>query len=152
MKRLFAILPYLVMVCAYIAVPVAVLIYGNALFLGLKHYFVPPIAILVLCALTRPGPFFLAGVAVSVAITFFIYFSINWVAVRPDGLLGLGHIFSLPGLLLGAVSSAIAQRKRLSSPISAFLLGIAGACGGFLLFQLSLCNALMYCGPLSLFQ
>ena len=77
--------------------------------------------------------------------------SINWNATRPEGLLGLGHLFSLPGAFIGVLVTAIVARKKAAThPFVLFLFGFVGLLVGYFLNQLVVCNTVMWCGPLSL--
>jgi hypothetical protein len=128
-----------------------VLIEGDALYIGLWYYLFVPFAILGLCAIIRPKPFFFFGASLALSITFISYLLINWGASRPDGLLGLGHLFSLPGALIGVLIAASISKRHVfvGSPL-ATIVGFLGVSLGFLSNQLLVCNTVMWCGPLSL--
>lgn len=124
---------------------------GDALYLGLWYYIAVPVVILGACAAFRPVPLFLFGAACAIAISMLALMSVNWLAVRPEGLLGLGHIFSLPGAFVAALGTAFfAKKKQITRPFAAFLLGLGGYGGGYFINQLVVCNTLMWCGSLSL--
>jgi hypothetical protein len=128
-----------------------VLFKGDALYLGLWYYLAVPIAVLSICAAFRLAPYFLFGTASAIAISMLAVMSINWRASRPEGLLGLGHVFSLPGALVGAMAVAFVARKlRIANPLVAFLFGLAGFGVGYFFNQILVCNTVMWCGPLSL--
>ena len=67
---------------------------------------------------------------------------------QPQGLLGLGHLFSLPGLGIAAVMAAVAARRRRARPWMAFAAGLAACSIGFAVAQIVACRSLMYCGAL----
>jgi hypothetical protein len=124
---------------------------GDALYLGNWYYIAVPLITLGVCAAIRPAPLFLSGVELAIASSMIALMSVNWRAARPDGLLGLGHIFSLPGAFIGVVATAYVARKlQIVRPFGAFLLGLGGFGGGYLLNHLLLCNTVMWCGPMSL--
>lgn len=124
---------------------------GDALYLGIWYYFAVPIVILGACAALRPTPLFLTGTSFGIAITLLCVMSINWGASRPEGLLGLGHVFSLPGAIIGAVLAAsLAKRKFENKPFTALLLGLSSLLIGYFMNQVVICNTVMWCGPLSL--
>lgn len=131
-------------------VAATVLTKGDALYIGLWYYILVPLTILGLCAAIRPQPFFLLGASVALSITFIAYLRINWGASYPDGLLGLGHLFSLPGALIGAVIAAIASKRHVFvGSFLAIVVGFLGVSVGFFCNQLLVCNTFMWCGPLS---
>jgi hypothetical protein len=124
---------------------------GDALYLGLWYYITVPLVILGVCAAIRPAPLFLSGVGLAIAISMLVLMSVNWRAARPEGLLGLGHIFSLPGAIVVVVAAALRARNlQIVRPFPAFLLGFGGYGGGYFMNQLLVCNTVMWCGPMSL--
>jgi hypothetical protein len=135
------------------SVVAAVLIRGDSLYVGLWYYFAVPAVFIGLCALFRPAPPLLLGVNVALIVSFISYLSINWLASKPEGLLGLGHIFSLPGALVGSLAvAAAAKRYGILSPVALLFLGIGGTGGGFLINQLVVCNTVMWCGKILSFS
>jgi hypothetical protein len=134
-----------------LATLILVLAKDDALYLGLWYYVAVPIGVLGICAAFQLAPFFLFGTSFAVASSMLAVMSVNWTASRPEGLLGLGHLFSLPGAFVGAIAAAFITRKRqVANPFLAFLLGVAGFGTGYFLNQLLICNTVMWCGPLSL--
>ena len=128
-----------------------VIVKGDALYLGLWYYFVVPVILLGPCTALRAKPLFLFGASLALSITLIFYMAVNWRAARPEGLLGLGHVSSLPGALLGAIIAAVLLRRYVSaSQVFALLAGFAGFIVGFFINQLLICNTVMWCGPLSL--
>ncbi|MFT3959834.1 hypothetical protein [Propionivibrio sp.] len=134
-----------------IVMVIAVILRGDALYLGLWYYIAVPTLILGVCIAIRPAPLFLSGTAVVIAASMVALMAVNWTQSSPEGLLGLGHIFSLPGAVIATVIVAsVARKKCLSQPIALFLLGLGGYGTGYFLNQLVVCNTVMWCGPLSL--
>ena len=128
-----------------------VIVKGDALYLGLWYYFVVPAVLLGLSAALRAKPLFLLGASLAISITLIVYMTVNWRAARPEGLLGLGHIFSLPGAAVGALIAVVLLRRHTSAGSAlALVFGFAGVAVGFLINQLLVCNTVMWCGPLSL--
>ena len=128
-----------------------VLLRGDSLSIGVWYYIAVPLASFVIGAIGYPKPLFQFGNSLAVATTFIIYLSINWHASHSDGLLGLGHLFSLPGAALGVfLSTYLLDRQESPSVIFSFLAGLLGFSVGFFLNQLYVCNTDMWCGPLSL--
>lgn len=130
---------------------IVVLFKGDALYLGLWYYLTVPIVVLGICAAFQIAPFFLFGTSIAIAISMLALMSVNWRATSPDGLLGLGHLFSLPGAFVGALAVAFFARKlAVANPFFTFLLGVAGFGVGYFVNQLLVCNTVMWCGLLSL--
>ncbi|UWX04228.1 hypothetical protein H1235_02575 [Pseudoxanthomonas sp. NC8] len=125
------------------------LLAGDPVYVGLWYYLAVPAVALGLTALLRARPLFLSGASLAVAITLLAYMCINWRAARPDGLVALGHLFSLPGAAVGLLLAAVPVR-RARHPLAALLLGLGGLLGGFLANQLVVCNTVMWCGPFSM--
>lgn len=123
---------------------------GDALYVGAWYYTVIPFVIIGLCALLKPKPFFLLGASLGLAATYVVYLAINWRSEDPEGLLALGHLFSLPGALIAVLAVASRSRHRNSvTPIMGFAYGAGGLITGFCINQLVVCNTLMWCGPFS---
>lgn len=128
-----------------------VLIKGDPLYIGVWYYIAVPAITLGLCSTFRPAPLFLSGVASAITLSMLALMSINWSAERPEGLLGLGHVFSLPFAIIVVLGSAFfIRKKQISRPHTAFLVGLIGFGGGYFVNQLLVCNTLMWCGSLSL--
>ena len=128
-----------------------IILKSDALYVGLWYYIAVPVVILGACTALRPAPLFLFGAASATAISMLAVMSINWNATRPEGLLGLGHLFSLPGAFIGVLVTAIVARKKAAThPFVLFLFGFGGLLVGYILNQLVVCNTVMWCGPLSL--
>lgn len=124
---------------------------GDALYLGLWYYIAVPVVVLGACATIRPAPLFLSGAELAIAISMLALMSVNWCADRPEGLLGLGHIFSMPGAFIVVVTTAFVTKKmQIVRPFPAFLLGLGGCGGGYFLNQQVVCNTVIWCGPMSL--
>lgn len=131
-------------------VPILVLGIGDGMYVGLWYYFAVPLVILGVSAAFKLTSSFYTGVSTAIAISFIIYLNINWTAERPDGLLGLGHIFSLPGaFLLVMITAYLLKRKNNRLPAQNLILGFFSFALGFFLNQIVLCNSLMYCAVLS---
>lgn len=110
---------------------------------------VVPITAIAIGVIAGAKPLFLLGTSLAVSVTLLGYVAINLSLARPDGLLALGHLLSLPGAAVGTLIGAFLSR-RLSNQISVMALGFTGALVGFFLNQLFVCNTLMWCGALSL--
>ncbi|MBC8650699.1 hypothetical protein GYM54_07970 [Pseudomonas sp. MTM4] len=128
---------------------VAQLLFGDPLYIGTWYYLVVPVTAIAIGLIARATPLFLLGTSVAISVTLLAYVAINLSLARPEGLLTLGHLFSLPGAAIGTLIGALLSR-RLSRLFSAMALGFAGALVGFFLNQLVVCNTLMWCGAFSL--
>ncbi|AOO65646.1 hypothetical protein [Sulfurospirillum halorespirans] len=131
-------------------VPILVLGIGDGLYIGLWYYFIVPLIILGLSSAFKLTSSFYTGVSTAIAISFIIYLNINWTAKIPEGLLGLGHIFSLPGAFLTVMITAFWLKKKNNHlPAQNLRVGFFSFTIGFLLNQIVICNLWMYCGVLS---
>jgi hypothetical protein len=135
-------------VAAALPLPVAVWLVGDPLFMGRWYGLAVPAAAIGLAMLFRVRAFFLTGVSLAATLTLLAYMLITVYVVRQQGLLGLGHLASLPGAGLGIVAGA-GLLRRWPGPLAGLFCGSLGLLGGFLLNQLVVCNTLMWCGPLS---
>lgn len=135
-------------VAAALPLPAIAWLAGDPLFIGPWYYLAVSAGAIGLAAMLRGRPPFLSGVSCAATITLLAYMAINWHAARPEGLLGLGHLASLPGAGMGIVVGAILARWHRGG-VAIFLCGLLGLLGGFLLNQLAVCNTLIWCGPLS---
>lgn len=111
-----------------------------------------PVVALLPGLLLRAPPLFLTGTTAAALASLLIYVAIQSSLSRPDGLLALGHLFSLPGLLAGAGVSAWLLRHGMKASLPWRVAGVAflGAAGGFMVAQMIVCNTLMYCAALSI--
>jgi hypothetical protein len=112
--------------------PLIVLTVGDPLYIGLWYYLVIPAFVIGLGVLLDAPPPYVAGASLAAAVSLLGYMSINMFAARPEGLLGLGHLFSLPGAVIGYfVAMRFAKR---SSRLPAILaLGFLGWAVGFVI-------------------
>ena len=129
-------------------VPIFVMCVGGPMYMGLWYYFLVSIIALILAMLFQVKAFFLSGTALICAISFLPYMLFNVFATRPEGLIGLGHFFSLPGAILGLSTGAFISKKY-KKPVTILCCAILGIGVGFFVNQLLMCNIVMWCGPLS---
>jgi hypothetical protein len=129
--------------------PITVLTTGDPLFFGLWYYLIIPIVTIGTGMLMRAPPPYLTGASLAVAAAFLVYMMVNYTATQPEGLLGLGHLFSLPGGMIGHLLGVVLS-KRQAGLMTPLAFGILGWGIGFFVNQLVVCNTVMYCGPLSL--
>ncbi|MHA6195424.1 hypothetical protein ACX3YG_13745 [Pseudomonas wadenswilerensis] len=124
---------------------------GDTLYIGSWYYLAVPLATLLPGLMWRAPALFLSGSAVAALASLLLYMAIMASLKQPEGLLGLGHFFSAPGLLAGAAFAAwlLRSRVRVTLPWLVAGIGFLGAALGFLIAQLLVCSSVMYCGVLS---
>ena len=127
---------------------VTVLVVGDALYIGLWYYIAIPLVAYLLTLPFKPKQFFLTGISLAILLTYIPYFYHNLFAERPEGLLGLGHLFSLPGLAVAIVLVSLYLKAKTLSPILLFTISFIGALFGYLINQFIVCNTVIYCGSL----
>lgn len=133
-----------------LTVVTVVVLFGDPLYLGVWYYLVVPFVIVGICFAIRPAPMFLTGAATAITTSLLAVMVVNWTAAKPEGLLGLGHIFSLPGGVMAAIVSAFFARSTAGAkPVKQFALGFVGFGLGYFVNQLVVCNTVMWCGFLS---
>ncbi|CAK15337.1 hypothetical protein; putative membrane protein [Pseudomonas entomophila L48] len=125
---------------------------ANPLYIGSGYLIAVPVAALILGLILRPPALFLTGATAAAVATLLIYMNIMSRPGRPEGLTGLGHVFSVPGMLAGVGGAAWLLRYRVKAnlPWIVASIGFLGAALGFMVSQMVLCNTLMFCGSLSI--
>ena len=103
-------LPQRIIWGGYFLLVFAVIVAGDSLYTLYLYPVIVPIVVLEICSWRQPRSFYLCGVAVVLYLSLFCYLSMNWFAAKPEGLLALGHMFSLPGLVVGAIAFAWLDR------------------------------------------
>jgi len=127
---------------------VTVLVIGDFMYIGIWYYLAIPIVAYLLSLPFKPQNFFLTGIILTILLSYIPYFYYNITAQRPEGLLGLGHLFSLFGLALGILVAGFYLKGKTLKPWSVLTISFAISFSGFFLNQLVVCNTLMYCGKL----
>ncbi|MHC8412558.1 hypothetical protein ACYZTR_21210 [Pseudomonas sp. Hz4] len=124
---------------------------ADPLYAGSWYLLSVPVATLLPGLILRAPALFLTGTTAAAIASLLIYMKIMFSLARPEGLLVLGHLFSMPGMLVGTGVSAWLLRYRVKASLSWLVAGIAflGATIGFMIAQMILCSTLMYCGALS---
>ncbi|MBP5077720.1 hypothetical protein HUS84_27905 [Pseudomonas chlororaphis] len=79
---------------------------ANPLYTGAWYLIAVPLATVVLGVILRVPALFLTGATAAAVGTLLIYMNIMFSLEHPDGLLALGHVFSMPGMLAGIGVSA----------------------------------------------
>ncbi|WP_090435505.1 hypothetical protein [Duganella sp. CF458] len=127
----------------------ATFIFGDPAYLGPWYYALAWCGLVGLIQIAKAPPLSTLGAATALAATFLGYWAWQASLVRPEGLLGLGHLFSLPGLAVAAVVAALYARRRSLRPATAFAVTFVGCFAGFGAAQLAACRIVIYCGPIS---
>lgn len=125
---------------------------GNTLYLGFWYLIGVPVVMLLPGLILRSRALFLTGTTVAVVVTLLVYMVIISSSGRDGGLVGLGHLFSVPGMVVGTSVSAWLLRFRVNTSLPWIVAGIAflGAGFGFMIAQVFVCTTAMYCGALSM--
>lgn len=127
----------------------AVFLFGDRAYLGLWYYLLTWGGLIGLVQAMKAPPFSTLGATVALTATLLGYWAWQASLARPEGLLGLGHVFSLPGFAVGALIATFVARRRGYTPATAFAVTFAGCCVGFGAAQFAICRTLFYCGPIS---
>ncbi|KQZ31804.1 hypothetical protein [Duganella sp. Root1480D1] len=127
----------------------ALLIFGDPVYLGPWYYVLAWCGLAGMIQLLKAPPLSTLGATTALSATFLGYWAWQASLSRPEGLLGLGHLFSLPGLVLAAVVVALLARRRGLPPATACATTFVACCAGFGIAQLVVCRTALYCGPLS---
>lgn len=122
---------------------------GDILFIGHWYYTSVFVVIFILSTLIKTKPLFISGAIFAAGLTFGVYIRANWTPSATNDLLGLGHIFSLPGAFIGLLfTGAISRLSKYYKPALAFTTGFLGFGIGFLVNQVVLCSTVLACGVL----
>lgn len=134
----------------------AVLLYASMgadpLYTG-QGYLIAVFAVTLVPGLILRAPaLFLSGTTVTAIASLLVYMKIMSSLDRIEGMLALGHMLSVPGMLVGAGGSAWLLRYRVKTRLPWMVagIGVLGAALGFMVAQMVVCNTMMYCGVLSL--
>ena len=127
----------------------ATFIVGDPIYAGAWYYLIAWFGLVGLVQLAKAPPLLTTGAAAALAASFLFYWVWQASLPQPDGLLGLGHLFSLPGLGIAAVIAAVVAHRRQMLPRTAFAIGLLACCAGFATAQFVVCRSMMYCGALS---
>ena len=135
---------------------VVVFIMGDPLYLGVWYYIIVAIIAYFLAWCFKVKPLFLTGCALAILFSYIPYFLYNMFAARPEGLIGLGHLFSLPGLALGILFTGSYLKNKPFHPAKILVLSLLGVLLGFIINQIIVCNSVLHCSgfiwPISMFS
>ncbi|MVV51725.1 hypothetical protein EJA72_26285 [Pseudomonas sp. PB120] len=123
----------------------------NPLHTGIWYLVAVPVVAFVPGLILRVPALFLTGTTATAVASLLIYMKIMSSLDHTEGMFALGHVFSMPGMLVGAGVSAWLLRYRVKASLPWIVAGIGflGAALGFMVAQMIVCNTLMYCGALS---
>jgi hypothetical protein len=120
---------------------------GDPLFVGAWYYLAVPVVLIGGAALVQPQMWLLVGIALASSLSFLAYQWVQLTAQRVEGLLGLGHLFAMPGALIAALAIAgISRRWDWDDPRGLFVAGLVASAVGFMIAQVIVCNTVFYCG------
>jgi len=122
---------------------------GDPLYVGIPYYVLAWLVLVGVAQIARVPPLFTAGASAALGASVLLYWAWQASLPRPEGMLGLGHVFALPGLAVGLIAAWFALRRRGPRPVAAFAVAFLACCIGFGIAQLVLCRTGMYCGRLS---
>lgn len=118
-------------------VPLLVITYGDYLYAGLWYYLVIPLVAWLIAIIFCSRTGFLSGLAIALALEYILFLQVNWRADHQEGLVGLVHLFSLPGVLLGVIySSRLLEKKPRKSWLAVLFISCASVLAGFTLMQI----------------
>ena len=127
---------------------VTVLVVGDVLYIGLLYYIAIPSVAYLLTLPIKPKAFFLTAISLVILLTYIPYFYRNLFTERPEGLIGLGHLFSLPGLAIGILLTGLYLKNKSLDPFITFTISFIGTFLSFFINQFIVCNTVLYCGNL----
>jgi hypothetical protein len=130
------------------AVLATTFIIGDPLYAGTWYYLIVWLGLVGLVQIAKAPPLLTTGAAVALAASFLFYWVWQASLPGPEGLLGLGHLFSLPGIGIAAILAAVIARSRQLLPWTAFAAGLLACCAGFAIAQFVVCQSVLYCGSL----
>lgn len=125
---------------------------GNTLYLVFWYLIGVPVVMLLPGLILRSRALFLTGTTAATVVTLLVYMTIVSSSDRDGGLVGLGHLFSVPGMVVGTSVSTWLLRFRVNARLPWIVAGFAflGAGFGFMIAQVIVCTTAMYCGALSM--
>lgn len=127
----------------------ATFVSGDPIYAGAWYYLIAWSALVGLVQIAKAPPLLTTGASVALAASFLFHWAWQASLSQPEGLLGLGHLFSLPGLGIAAAMAAVIAHRRRVRAWMAFAAGLAACSIGFAVAQIVACRSLMYCGALS---
>ena len=124
---------------------VTILIVGDPLYIGIWYYIAIPIVGYLISIPFKPKQFFLTGIILTILLSYTPYFYYNLTSERPEGLIGIGHLFSLFGLALGIILAGFYIKGKSINPLFTLIISFGISLSGFLINQLVVCNTVLHC-------
>lgn len=124
-----------------------VLLNGDPMFLGAGYFVIVPSLLVAGCLALNAAPLFITGASLVVSLTYIPFIAYSLGSARPEGLIGFGHLFSMPGAFAFALLGAWYSSREKSAPaMLALFFGFLSTLAGYAINQLAVCNTLVYCG------
>jgi hypothetical protein len=115
-------------------------------------FLILPSASLGIFALLRVKPLFLSGSCLAICTANFIYVvkAVSASDINSSGSVVMFLAMSTGSGFIGAILAGLLLRRCVSAgPVLALIVGFAGVSVGFFFSQLTICNSVMWCDPLS---
>ena len=112
---------------------ILVLIFGDSMYVGLWYYILIPIAAWIIVTPLQPNSSFFSGMGVAIALSYMPFLISNWISDMPHGFILFWHLFSLPGIVVGALVGAYFCNYPNEKGEVIFLKGFGSIVVGFLL-------------------
>lgn len=97
---------------------------SSALYLGYWYVIGVPVMMLIPGLILRVHAMFLTGTTAAVVVTLVVYMAFASSMGREGGLVGLGHLFSVPGMFVGASVSGWLLRFRINASLPWIVAGL----------------------------
>lgn len=124
-------------------------VFGDPIYAGTWYYVLTWLGLVGILQIAKAPSFLTTGAALALAASFLFYWVWQASLPQPEGLLGLGHLLSLPGLGISAVIAAIIARRFQMPSWAALATGLLACCSGFAIAQLVVCQSMLCCASLS---
>ncbi|MCE0555587.1 hypothetical protein [Motilimonas sp. E26] len=141
MDKIFYIIFYIISI-------LIVAVVGDFLHLSIVYYLFVPVVAYLLSLPFKPKAFYLSGIGLTILLSYVPYIFYYKAGKNIEGLMGLGHLFSLFGLGLGIILAGFYIKGKKNKPVVLFMISLVFSLSGFLLNQLIVCNTVLYCGGL----
>ncbi len=142
----------LLSILVFVSLMCLILIYGDSLYVGFWYYLLVFFVSYLIAYFFYSYSFFQFGSSLSVVIIFLLFLNINWGniyiknVIGSDDMLGILHLFSLPGMAIGILISAnkcSSFKNIFISKKKCFWIGFFGSFFGFLI-NLIIVSLIMY--------
>ena len=141
-----------VMIAAAIVVSTSLIAAAAGYARLIEYFLIVSSVFFAVCASLRAKPLFLSGSCLTLCITNFPYsaYAISTSDINSSGFVVMSQVTSTVGGLAGAIiASALLRRYAYAGATMALFVGFAGVSVGWFTTQLTICNTVMWCGPLT---